>query len=133
AAADEILRELEFSAGDRAAVSFAISNHEAFRPAAVAETEDTQLISDALYDADKFRWGPDNFTETVWFMLEAAGAPVEMMVASYPEKIKGVEAVMETFRTKTGREYGPDFITRGLRIGEKMIEILNEELRRGGA
>ncbi len=124
AAAEAILRDMGFDDTDRGAVTLAISNHEAFRDPVRAATPDAQLISDALYDADKFRWGPDNFTETIWYMLEALGVPINLMVASYAEKSKGIEAVKQTFRTRTGCAYGPDFISRGLLIGEKLIKIL---------
>ncbi len=124
-AAEPILRELGMADSDREAVLLAIRNHEAFRPATPAVSPEAQIVSDSLYDADKFRWGPDNFTETLWFMLESAGIPVEAMVKSYPEKIKGIEAISGTFRSATGRRYGPDFIRRGLLIGERLIAALS--------
>jgi hypothetical protein len=40
----------------------AIRNHEAFRKILESEDKSARLVSDSLYDADKFRWGPDNFT-----------------------------------------------------------------------
>ncbi len=123
-AADSILRDLGFNGADRAVVTLAISNHEAFKEPVPAASPDAQLVSDALFDADKFRWGPDNFTETIWYMLEALSAPISMMVASYEEKSKGIEAVKKTFRTRTGNDYGPDFIGRGLLIGDKLIKML---------
>jgi hypothetical protein len=47
----------------------AIRNHEAFQPYPNRSGGTSQLLSDVLYDADKFRWGPDNFTETIWAMI----------------------------------------------------------------
>lgn len=47
----------------------AIANHEAFIEPKKIDSPVGQMISDALYDADKFRWGPDNFTLTLWQMF----------------------------------------------------------------
>ncbi|RME62925.1 MAG: hypothetical protein D6778_10395, partial [Nitrospirae bacterium] len=47
-----------------------IRNHEAFHDTVPPPDNRGKLLSDCLYDADKFRWGPDNFTTTIWQMLE---------------------------------------------------------------
>jgi len=38
--------------------------------------------------------------------------------------MEGIERVRETFRTRTGRIYGPDFIDRGIEIGMKFYTIM---------
>jgi hypothetical protein len=47
--------------------------------------------------------------------------------------MEGISAIKETFRTETGKVYGPEFIELGLKIGEKVYQFLlerfSEELR----
>ena len=83
-----------------------------------------QFLSDALYDADKFRWGPDNFTEMLWDMVEYRKASLDAVLKRFLKGMEGIERVRETFRTRTGRIYGPDFIDRGIEIGMKFYAIM---------
>lgn len=57
----------------------ATRNHEAFKEVLESENEVAKLISNSLYDADKFRRGPDNFTTTLWLMLDSNDMPVEKL------------------------------------------------------
>ncbi len=107
-------------------IVFAIANHEAFKENREIADENGRLISDALYDADKFRWGPDNFTTTVWEMLSFADIDIALMLDGYSSGMTGVERIKDTFRTKTGKKYGPEFIDIGLKIGREIYERLNE-------
>jgi hypothetical protein len=104
-----------------------IRNHEAFKHHTHLESLEGTLVSDCLYDADKFRWGPDNFTDTVWAMVSYLNPPLSAFVDRYPKGMKGLAAIKDTFRTKTGRKYGPQFIDIGLSIGEELLEIINQE------
>jgi hypothetical protein len=121
--ADEASRLLaSFPIGDdeREGITGAIRNHEAFRPCRAFESPAAQLLSDALYDADKFRWGPDNFTETLWAMIIPRGIPLRALLPQFLTGLEGIANIRESFRTATGREYGPDFIDRGLAIGRRL-------------
>ena len=80
----------------------------------------TKLVSDSLYDADKFRWGPDNFTVTLWLLIESAGLSLERLYHSFIEKMEGIKKIKKTFRTKTGQQYGPEFIDKGIAIGNEI-------------
>jgi hypothetical protein len=111
---------------ERADVTDAIRNHEAFRPFRLDATPRARLLSDALYDADKFRWGPDNFTETLWAMIIPRGIPLQKLLPRFLDGLDGIRKVRESFRTATGREYGPDFIDRGLTIGHRLYGELTE-------
>ncbi len=119
-----ILEDFNLEAGERAAIVQAIRNHEAFKPAVPLKDTSLQVLSDALYDADKFRWGPDNFTETVWMMVAPFKVPLPSLLAHFEASLEGIARIMDTFRTPTGREYGPDFIARGLLIGERLYREL---------
>lgn len=118
--AQAILADFDIEERERMAIVQAIRNHEAFKPAMPLDDNSLQILSDTLYDADKFRWGPDNFTETVWMMLAPAKVPLALLMDHFIPSLEGIERITETFRTPTGREYGPDFIARGLEIGRRL-------------
>ena len=120
--ASGILATFALKDRERLAITQAIANHEAFQaPDALADPLD-QLLSDALYDADKFRWGPDNFTETLWAMLEARKASLTAVLPYFPKGMEALGRIRETFRTPTGRDYGPDFIDMGIEVGRRFYE-----------
>jgi hypothetical protein len=104
----------------------AIANHEAFIEPKRIGSPVGQMISDALYDADKFRWGPDNFTQTLWHMLRSSRARIALLIHRFPKGMEGISSIKETFRTETGKIYGPEFIELGLQIGEKIYQFLQE-------
>lgn len=132
--AEEVARiiiDFDLNAMERESVVKAIGNHEAFRPHQPLANPRAQLISDALYDADKFRWGPDNFTETVWMMVAPFKIPLATLIDHFLPSLRGIERIKDTFRTETGREYGPDFIDRGLELGMKLYEELKQRCGKG--
>ena len=132
-AALKTLRELLISPEKGEVIVQAIANHEAFVEPKKIDSPVGQMISDALYDADKFRWGPDNFTQTLWQMLRSSGARIAPLVRRFPKGMEGISAIKETFRTETGKIYGPEFIELGLKIGARvhqfLLERFSEELR----
>ena len=105
----------------------AIQNHEAFKEGIEIESADGLLVSDCLYDADKFRWGPDNFTHTLWDMISVYNPPLDKFMARYPKGMAGLEKIKTTFRSKTGKKYGPQFIDIGLATGRKLHDVILSE------
>ena len=124
--AGRVLKDFDLKETERRAIIQSISNHEAFKQAKPLDDPSLQILSDSLYDADKFRWGPDNFTETLWEMVAPRKIPIAKLLDRFMPGLKGIERIKDTFRTPTGKEYGPDFIDRGLEIGKRLYE----ELRR---
>ncbi|RMG67257.1 MAG: HD domain-containing protein [Nitrospirae bacterium] len=106
----------------------AIRNHEAFKKEIPVHDKTGQLISDALYDADKFRWGIDNFTTTVWDMLSYSEVSPEEFYENYKKGMDYIERIKNTFRTPTGKRYGPEIIDAGLKVGRLIYEELKKEL-----
>ncbi|MDI6754091.1 MAG: hypothetical protein QME78_06820 [Thermodesulfobacteriota bacterium] len=104
----------------------AIANHEAFVEPKEAGSPVGKIVSDVLYDADKFRWGPDNFTFTLWQMLRFAKAPIVRLIRRFPKGMKDIARIKDTFRSDTGKTYGPEFIDLGLQMGEKIYQFLLE-------
>jgi len=125
-AASRILREFSLFPKKEEYIVQAIANHEAFVEPKRIYSRVGQMISDALYDADKFRWGPDNFTQTLWQMLRSSKARIPPMIRRFPKGMEGISKIKGTFRTETGKIYGPEFIELGLKIGGKVYEFLKE-------
>lgn len=111
---------------ERLCVMEAIRNHEAFRPCGRSADPAAQLLCDVLYDADKFRWGPDNFTETLWAMVAGRDIPLRTLLPRFLPGLEGIRKIRDSFRTPAGRVYGPDFIDRGLAIGSRLYAALKE-------
>ena len=127
--AEKILAGLGMSLRERQYIADAIRNHEAFQETFDRDDNAGRLVSDALYDADKFRWGPENFTTTLWLMVETRNTPIEALHRTFREKMQGIEKIKETFRTETGRLYGPEFIDMGISIGNAIYEEMNSLLQ----
>ncbi len=125
-AAEPLLSSLPLIEEEGRCILAAIANHEAFTEPQPLDTALGQAVSDALYDADKFRWGPDNFTVTLWKMLRFSKGSIPRLISRFPRGMKGIERIRDTFRTATGRRYGPEFIDLGLRIGEEIHNFLKE-------
>ena len=130
AAAGKILRDFSLPPEEEKIIVEAIFNHEAFIEPARIDSPLGQMVSDALYDADKFRWGPDNFTVTLWEMLRFSQGPVVRLIRRFPKGMKGIARIKDTFRTETGRLYGPEFIDLGLQIGEKIYLFMQQRFAR---
>ncbi len=119
-AAERMLKDVRLEEKCRVYVAAAIRNHEAFKEVLKSEDDSARLVSDALYDADKFRWGPDNFTTTLWLMVESSGTPSLTLYSNFQEKMTAIKRIKETFRSGTGRRYGPEFIDLGVEIGNEI-------------
>jgi hypothetical protein len=61
-------------------------------------------------------------------MAEALRIDPAMIIERYEEGVRGIVRIRDTFRTGTGRRYGPDFIDRGLAIGERLVALLRENM-----
>ncbi|MDM8535537.1 HD domain-containing protein [Desulfobacterales bacterium HSG17] len=125
--ADKLLKSYPFTQFEIQDICNAIRNHEAFKEILTIDNPQGILLSDCLYDADKFRWGPDNFTDTVWDMVMFSQTPVKEFIKRYPEGIKTLARIKNTFRSNTGKKYGPQFIDIGLTIGEELYQIILDE------
>jgi hypothetical protein len=125
--ARKVLKKYPFDPDEIEDICLAIRNHEAFKNSVKSNTLQGSLVSDCLYDADKFRWGPDNFIDTVWTMASFFQLPVVKFMELYPNGMKKVAKIRHTFRTDTGKKYGPQFIDIGLAIGEELFDVIKTE------
>lgn len=123
----DLLKAYPFSALESEDICLAIRNHEAFKHTIPVDTADGRLVGDCLYDADKFRWGPDNFLDTVWDMAISLRIPLDDFMERYPKGMAVLAGIKETFRTGTGRRYGPQFIDTGIAIGNILYSRIQAE------
>lgn len=126
-AARHILKRYPLSEDEIGDIFQAIRDHEAFRDISLVQTPEGLLISDCLYDADKFRWGPDNFTDTIWEMVSFSKTPLLKFMEFYPKGLEMLEKAKKTFRSAAGRLYGPQFIDIGLDIGRQLYSVIKAE------
>jgi hypothetical protein len=126
--ARRILKDFQMEEKYKRYVVAAIRNHEAFKEVIESEDDIAKLLSDSLYDADKFRWGPDNFTTTLWLMLSSINMPVGVLYEKFLGSLKYIESIKTTFRTRTGRKYGPEFIDMGIMIGQAIYKEMSDIL-----
>ena len=125
--ARNVLKTYPFDPDEIEDICLAIRNHEAFKNTVKSDTLQGSLVSNCLYDADKFRWGPDNFIDTVWTMASFLKIPVVKFMELYPGGMKTVAKIRHTFRTDTGKKYGPQFIDIGLAIGKELFDVINRD------
>lgn len=125
--AGKALQNHPFSPEEIRDICRAIRLHTAFKenPRPVSGA----LVADCLHDADKFRWGPDNFTDTVWHMASFFKTPLSRFIEFYPAGMESLRVIRGAFRTETGRKYGPGFIDAGISAGEKIFKIIRNEFR----
>ncbi len=122
--ADIILHDYPLEPEEKQAVAFAVASHEAFTDHEPPGDPDSALVAGALYDADKFRWGPDNFTTTIWEMCDYLELDLDEIARRFPQGVEMIGRIADTFRTETGRRYGPEFIDIGLVLGREVRALL---------
>ena len=122
--ARQALAAFAFTSREIEDICYAIGSHEAFQQIEPPPTETAGLLSDCLYDADKFRWGPDNFTDTLWDMVAYYNPPLADFVARYPGGMQRLEEIKGTFRSYTGKKYGPQMIDYGIAIGKELMSFI---------
>jgi len=125
--ARELLTAYRLATDEIEDICIAIRNHEAFKSTVSVNTREGALVSDCLYDADKFRWGPDNFTDTLWAMIAFTRTALPDFLKHYPAGMASLARIKSTFRTATGRAYGPGFIDLGIAIGEELYQAIRDE------
>lgn len=125
--ARKALVAFDFRSGEIEAICYAIRSHEAFQEIKTPPTAAACFLSDCLYDADKFRWGPDNFTDTLWDMVAFFNPSVADFVARYPGGMARLEQIKTTFRSATGKRYGPQMIDFGIDIGKELMAFIRTE------
>jgi hypothetical protein len=121
-----ILNDYPITDRDKEIITFAISDHEAFRERRSTDDPEAEIVANALYDADKFRWGPDNFSTTLWEMCDYNELSVKEILELFPVGLEKIKEISTTFRTRTGQAFGPEFIEQGLSLAPAIYRRLKE-------
>ena len=66
-------------------------------------------------------------------MVSFFDLPLSEFLSRYPKAMEGLSKIRQTFRTQTGKAYGPEFIDMGIAIGEELLEVIQAELVSGNA
>ncbi len=117
-----ILRDYPLTDEHRTIIAEAIRCHEAFGDAPLPLDEMGRIVAGALYDADKFRWGPDNFVTTLWEICNYQEWDLCQIAERFPAGLQLVASIRDTFRTHVGQTYGPEFIDLGLTMGKLLYQ-----------
>lgn len=120
----EILSDYPLDRDEVKTIDFAIRNHEAFTIPESPPDEASAIVSNCLYDADKFRWGPDNFNTTLWEICDFKDWHLGSLIRIFPDGLSKIREIKDTFRTATGRMHGPDFIDCGLQVGKEIYRLM---------
>lgn len=121
-----VLQEYPLNDEEKNIVFQAIADHEAFASPASFNNVRAEIVAHALYDADKFRWGPDNFNTTLWEICNYQEWTLEQILDRFPQSLEIIVSITNTFRTSTGQIYGPEFIELGLAKGKKIYQIIQK-------
>jgi len=109
-------------------VAQAIAAHESAEMPAIQGGEPATLLTAALYDADKFRYGPDIFATTLWELCECDEWTLEEIAQRFPEGARQAQALVGTFRTVEGRRHGPELLAEGISLAEELTRMLTRTL-----
>jgi len=64
-------------------------------------------------------------------ILDSTKTPIDVLCRDFTENLRYIEKIKATFRTETGKKYGPEFIDMGIMIGnviyEEMTNILGNK------
>ncbi|MBU1001269.1 MAG: hypothetical protein KKE73_01970 [Proteobacteria bacterium] len=121
---ESILLDYPLDEKDKQRIAFAVADHEAFIDRKQTDDPEAALLSKALYDADKFRWGPDNFSTTLWEMCDYNDISVRELLVRFPDGLEMIKKIATTFRTSVGQTFGPQFIELGLSLGQDIFKRL---------
>lgn len=122
----QVLHDYPLCDREKDMIAFAIRNHETSLPEIKREDHAYQCISNAVYDADKFRWGPDTVNTIIWEICAHSTCSPEEIPVHFSDSIPKIQALRSTFRTRTGQLYGPQFVDQGITIASHIHNNLQK-------
>ncbi len=123
-----VLRGYPLSDEERHWIAQAVAAHESPKAPPLQGPESAILLAGALYDADKFRFGPDIFATTLWELCECDEWSLEQIAERFSEGPRLAREFAGTFRTHEGRRYGPQLLAEGLILAEEFSRMLDSSL-----
>jgi hypothetical protein len=123
-----LLRGYPLESEERIWIARAVALHES--PLHIAEDGPVgaRLLAGAVHDADRFRFGPDIFSATLWELCECDEWPLEKIAQKFPEGPAMAARFKDSFRTVQGSSYGPALIDEGLAIAEGCRRLFAQAL-----
>ena len=119
-----VLKNYDLLEREKAMIIHAVACHDPASPEPASDNPMTQLLSDALYDADVFRWGQDHFSTTLWELCDYEDWTLQEIIDRFPEGLERLRALKSTFRTQVGRTYGPGILDAGEELAGKLFARL---------
>jgi hypothetical protein len=116
--ARKILSGYPLADAEKEAVVFAIEHHENLFEDSCPLPPVYHWVSNALHDADRFRWSLDYLRSVLFGTNSEDNQRVQDIRLHLPDDIRKILSGASTFKTGIGRRYGPQFINAGLAIGE---------------
>lgn len=123
-----ILRGYSIAPEERVWIAGAVAGHEDGGPQLGDASESARLLAGALHDADVFRFGPDIFATILWEFCECDEWPLAKIAAAFPEGVRRARSLSGSFRTESGRRYGPQLLAEGLSLAEEYERMLGQAL-----
>ncbi|WP_462324602.1 HD domain-containing protein [Desulfoplanes sp.] len=124
--ARDILSPYPITDEERETVVFAIRNHESRTTGTASTSPMHHGVSNALYDADIFRWGPDVFDRTLLETRANRQHSLQDIQTRLLQAMNTIRDIGTTFRTRIGQQYGPQFLRLGLQLGKTAHDRLCE-------
>jgi hypothetical protein len=129
ATARQILAGYPLVDTEKEAIVSAVRDHDNVSGTTCIRSSICGWVSNALYDADKFRWSLDNLRASLFAtMVKEKQDPMLDIWLQLPEKIKKIRSAASTFKTVTGQRYGFQFINAGLAIGDYLHQRLYDHI-----
>jgi len=60
-------------------------------------------------------------------MVTFSKTPVARFIELYHQGMDKIAKIKDTFRSTTGKKYGPQFIDLGLAIGQELFQVIQTE------
>lgn len=131
-AVPDLLKGYPLTAEDVVLITRAVDGHEQRTDPGDYADPSERLLCQALYDADKFRFGPDIFCTTMWLFCDYTSWSLAEMAGQFPKGISVAKTIVPTLRTDIGRSYGSELIEQGIKLGEIMHRRLIECSKKEG-
>ncbi len=126
-----VLKGYNLAQNDIKLIGKAIAGHENLVDPGDYPDPSTKLLCQALYDADKFRFGPDIFATTMWLFCDYESWSLAELAGQFPKGILAAKAAKHIFRTTVGKNYGPEIIEQGIGLGETMLQQIINASKKG--
>ncbi|EPR34910.1 hypothetical protein dsat_2273 [Alkalidesulfovibrio alkalitolerans DSM 16529] len=123
-----ILAQYPLTDEERDIIARAIRDHE-IRDGYIPPCDPrAALLSAALYDADKFRYGPDIYVTSLWEFCDYEDMPTPHALKCLSAAENRLPELSGTFRSRPGRSFGEEHLECGARLMPHLTDNLRNVL-----